>query len=42
MKGLPRNWMKKIHLVAGELIDYEQTNLANIEARIRLLRADKP
>jgi len=42
MKGLPRNWMKKIHLVAGELIDYEQTNLANIEARIRLLRADQP
>ena len=41
MKGLPKNWMKKTQVVAGNLIEYEQANLANIESNIRLLRADQ-
>lgn len=41
MKGLPRNWMKKIHVLSGTLIEYKQANLANIESKIRLLRSDQ-
>ena len=41
MKGPPKNWMKKIQLVTGELIEYEHANLANIESHIRILRADQ-
>ena len=41
MKGLPKNWMKKVHVISGQLIDYEQANLANIESQIRLLRGEE-
>ena len=41
MKGIPRSWMKKIEVVSGQLIEFEQANLANIEARIRSLRSDQ-
>ena len=41
MQGLPRNWMKKIEVMSGALIPFEQANLANIESRIRSLRTDQ-
>lgn len=41
MQGLPTSWMKKIEVITGDLIEYEQANLANIEIKIRQLREDQ-
>ncbi len=41
MQGLPNSWMKKVEVITGELIEYEHANLAHIETKIRMLRADQ-
>jgi len=41
MKGFPRNWLKKIQIISGEVMTTEQVNLAMIEAKVRMLRGNE-
>lgn len=42
MKGFPRNWMKKIDVLSGELIQSENANLENLQKRVEELRGSHP
>jgi 1-acyl-sn-glycerol-3-phosphate acyltransferase len=40
MKGVPRNWMKRIDVITGQLIQAEETELKILEENVKALRAE--
>lgn len=40
MKGIPRNWMKKIDVMTGPLIAVEDVDLKTLESQVRTLKSD--